>query len=178
MSAFSHAAATRRIGQFHRLHRTALAVAIALAPWALHAQSTQPGAGDPSAEARTDTGTASTLPPVRIDANGARDAGYAAKRSNSATGFDQSLRDTPQSISILTRTQLADFALTNVNQALDQATGIQVERVETDRTYYTARGFDVTNFQFDGIGMPFTNGSQWGDLDTAIFERVEVLRGT
>ena len=177
MSAFSHAAATRRIGQFHRLHRTALAVAIALAPWALHAQSTQPGAGDPSAEARTDTGTASTLPPVRIDASGARDAGYAAKRSNSATGFDQSLRDTPQSISILTRTQLADFALTNVNQALDQATGIQVERVETDRTYYTARGFDVTNFQFDGIGMPFTNGSQWGDLDTAIFERVEVLRG-
>ncbi|MCT6980900.1 TonB-dependent receptor plug domain-containing protein, partial [Salmonella enterica subsp. enterica serovar Oranienburg] len=56
-------------------------------------------------------------------------------------------------------------------------TGVNVERVETDRTYYSARGFDVTNFLVDGVGLPFANGQQEGDLDTALYQRVEVLRG-
>ncbi len=103
--------------------------------------------------------------------------GYNARRSETALGLNLTRRETPQSISVITRQQIEDFGLYNVNDLLNQATGITVERVETDRTYYTARGFDVTNFQFDGIGMPFTNGSQWGDIDTALFERVDVLRG-
>jgi len=98
-------------------------------------------------------------------------------QSDTALGLRLSRRETPQSISTISRTQIEDFGLRGVNELLDAAPGINVERVETDRTYYTARGFDVTNFQFDGIGMPFTNGGQWGDLDTAVFDSVDVLRG-
>lgn len=54
---------------------------------------------------------------------------------------------------------------------------MQVQEVETDRTYYTARGFDITNFQYDGISVPFVYGNVEGDLDTAMYERVEVIRG-
>ncbi|MEE7565778.1 TonB-dependent siderophore receptor, partial [Xanthomonas sp. Kuri4-3] len=37
--------------------------------------------------------------------------------------------------------------------------------------------FDITNFQVDGLGLPFTNGGSEGDIDTAIYDRIEVLRG-
>lgn len=72
---------------------------------------------------------------------------------------------------------MSDFQLTNINTVLDTATGVNVERIETDRTYYTARGFDITNFQIDGIGLPLSSGSNHSDEDTAIYDRVEVIRG-
>lgn len=102
---------------------------------------------------------------------------YQNQPSRSATKLELSNRETPQSVSTITRAKLDDFKLTSVNEVLKNTTGVTVEEVETDRTYYTARGFDVTNFQFDGIGAPFIYGSQAGDLDTALFERIEVLRG-
>ena len=49
--------------------------------------------------------------------------------------------------------------------------------METDRTYYTSRGFDIVNFQFDGVGLPQTYDNVQGDMDTAFYDRVEVLRG-
>lgn len=102
---------------------------------------------------------------------------YKAAPSSAATKLDLTPRQTPQSISTITGAQLQDFKLNSVNDALKMAPGIQVQEVETDRTYYTARGFDITNFQYDGIGIPFVYGNVQGDLDTAMFERVEVIRG-
>lgn len=102
---------------------------------------------------------------------------YTIKKSAGATRLDTSLKETPQSISVVTRQQLDDFRITTINDALDFATGVKVERVETDRTYYTARGSDITNFQVDGIGTPFANGLVFGDIDMASYDRVEILRG-
>jgi outer membrane receptor for ferric coprogen and ferric-rhodotorulic acid len=95
----------------------------------------------------------------------------------SATGLSLTPRETPQSITIVDRQRIEDFALTNVNDLLGQVVGINVEEVETDRTYFNSRGFDVTSFQVDGIGLPLLWGIQFGDLDTALFERVEAVRG-
>lgn len=113
----------------------------------------------------------------RGDGGAAGTEAYAAKRTSTATKLDLSPRETPQSVSIVTRAQMDDFGLTNVNDLLSGTTGVTVERVETDRTYFSVRGFDVSNFQLDGIGLPFATGDQMGDLDTAFYERVEVLRG-
>jgi outer membrane receptor for ferric coprogen and ferric-rhodotorulic acid len=106
-----------------------------------------------------------------------RSGAYTVRKSASATGLNLSPRETPQSVSVITRTQMDDFRLGSVNDALDLIPGVLVEKVETDRTYYTARGFDITNFQVDGIGLPFLYGNVDGDLDTAIYDRVEVIRG-
>ncbi len=121
---------------------------------------------------------------VQLDAQtvvGSSDAAqpdsYKAATSSAATKLELTPRQTPQSISTITGAQLRDFKLSSVNDALKYTTGIQVQEVETDRTYYSARGFDITNFQYDGIGIPFVYGNVEGDLDTAIFERVEVIRG-
>jgi len=102
---------------------------------------------------------------------------YKSQPSSAATKLDLTPRQTPQSISTLSGAQLQDFKLTSVNDALKAVPGVQVQEVETDRTYYTARGFDITNFQYDGISVPFVYGNVEGDLDTAMYERVEVVRG-
>jgi outer membrane receptor for ferric coprogen and ferric-rhodotorulic acid len=102
---------------------------------------------------------------------------YTAKSSTGSARLDLSLRETPQSVSVITRAKLDDFQLDSVNDMLETVTGVTVERVENDRTYYTARGFDITNFQYDGVGTPFVFGLVMGDLDTAMYERVDVVRG-
>ena len=99
------------------------------------------------------------------------------KEVSTTTGLPLTLRETPQSVTIITRERIDDFALTNINDLLDQVVGINVERTETDRTEYDSRGFDITNFQVDGIGLPLRWGIQFGDLDTALFETVEAVRG-
>lgn len=108
---------------------------------------------------------------------GKRLSGYAPGRTSAATRLELSARETPQSVSVVSRTQMDDFALDSVNAVLDATPGVNVEQVETDRSYYTARGFDITNFQRDGLGLPLPYGIQNGDLDTALYERIEVLRG-
>ncbi len=117
--------------------------------------------------------TANTLAPVASEQTGS----YTVKKSSSATRMTMSLKETPQAVSVVTRAKIDDFKLNSVNDLLDTVTGINVERVETDRTYYTARGFDITNFQLDGVGMPFIYGNQYGDIDISPYDRVEVIRG-
>lgn len=132
-----------------------------------------------AAETRAPDDEAAVLNPVTVigEQSTVEQDSYQSRSSSAATRLKLTPRETPQSISTITRAQLDDFQLNSVNDALENTTGIQVERVETDRTYYSARGFDITNFQYDGIGVPFVYGNVQGDLDTAQFERVEVLRG-
>jgi outer membrane receptor for ferric coprogen and ferric-rhodotorulic acid len=99
------------------------------------------------------------------------------RESAAATGLPLTLRETPQSVTVIDRDRIEDFALTNVNDLLSQVVGINVERTETDRTEYNARGFDITNFQVDGIGLPLRWGIQFGDMDTILYDRVEAVRG-
>ncbi|NMT64213.1 TonB-dependent siderophore receptor [Marinobacter orientalis] len=86
-------------------------------------------------------------------------------------------RETPQAITVVTREQMDDFAQNDINDVLEGTTGVTVESVETDRTYYTSRGFDINNFQYDGVGLPAVYDNVQGELDTAFFDRVEVVRG-
>ena len=102
---------------------------------------------------------------------------YLVAEMNTATRLALTSIETPQSVSAITRLQLDEFKLWNLDDSLETATGIQVESVETDRTYYTSRGFDITNFQLDGVGIPLTYGNMEGDIDTAIYDRIEIVRG-
>lgn len=157
---------------------TLLACAALFALTTAQAQTASDAAAPPAAAASAaPADTALPVVVVRGAREGADTNGYGARRSTTALGLSLSRRETPQSVSVVTQAQMRDFGLVDVNRLLDLVPGVQVERVETDRTYYTARGFDIQTFQFDGIGMPFSNGAQWGALDTALFERVDVLRG-
>ncbi|MFT3858012.1 MAG: TonB-dependent siderophore receptor [Aquabacterium sp.] len=102
---------------------------------------------------------------------------YTHPSSRSATGLKLSPRQTPQTLSTLTRTQMNDFGLTNAKQALAMSGGVLVEEVETERTFYTARGFQITNLLTDGMGQPFAYGNAYGDMDTAVYDRIDVVYG-
>lgn len=145
------------------LRRLALGVAAALAPL--------------TGLAAPPTAAVAAVDLDRVVVEGERESEYARGETTSGTGLALTPRETPQSVSVVGRAQMEDFGLDTINEALDATTGISVERVETGRTYYTARGFDITNFQRDGLGIPLPYGIQNGDVDTAMFERIEVLRG-
>jgi outer membrane receptor for ferric coprogen and ferric-rhodotorulic acid len=101
-----------------------------------------------------------------------------ALRSPSAIGLDLSWKDTPQSLSILSQQAIQDYQLYSVGDALGSLPGVYVERFETDRSSYFARGFEINNFQIDGLGLlpgRFTGLEDKGD--TAMYERIELLRG-
>lgn len=112
-----------------------------------------------------------------IEVKGSYLKGYNAHSASGASRLELDIIDIPQSVSVITASQMADYQLFDINSVLDTATGVNVERIETDRTYYTARGFDITNFQVDGVGLPLSSGNNHADEDTAIYERVEIIRG-
>lgn len=112
-----------------------------------------------------------------IVVNGEKQSGYTIDEQSTAFRLPLSVLETPQSVSVVTRSQIDDFNLDSVNRLLAYTTGVNVEVAETERTYYNARGFDIVNFQYDGVGQPLSYGLQRGPLDTITYERVEVVRG-
>lgn len=113
----------------------------------------------------------------RIEVKSSYIQGYNAHSASGASKLELSIAEIPQSVSVITDQQLEDFQINDINFALDTATGVNVERIETDRTYYTARGFDITNFQVDGVGLPLASGNNHAGEDTAIYDRIEIIRG-
>ncbi|MFF7706666.1 TonB-dependent siderophore receptor [Pseudomonas sp. NPDC007930] len=87
----------------------------------------------------------------------------------------QSIKELPQTVSVITRQRLEDQQLTTVNQAMAQTTGISLFEGSMTSTRYLSRGFEITNFRIDG-GASIANGV-WKNTDTAIYDHIEVLRG-
>lgn len=87
------------------------------------------------------------------------------------------LSETPQTISILDRARLDDQHLTSLDDVMAAAPGITVQPGTSLRTAYYARGFVINSLNFDGIPT-----SGWNEAvnteDMAIYERVELLRGS
>ncbi len=97
--------------------------------------------------------------------------------SKGATGLDLAIKDTPQSISVVTNEQMENFGADDLNAALRLATGVSVEEWETNRTNYTARGFEIKSTQVDGVGLPNDWGIVTGAMDAFGYEKIEVIRG-
>ncbi|MEQ7921381.1 TonB-dependent siderophore receptor [Xanthomonas sp. WHRI 1810A] len=103
--------------------------------------------------------------------------GYQGKPSSTTTRLNLTAQETPQGVTNIKREQIDDFKLNSIRDVLTSTPGVNVQKAETDRTYFTARGFDITNFQYDGTAMPLTNGLLVGDIDLAPYEQVDILHG-
>lgn len=88
-------------------------------------------------------------------------------------------RETPQSITVITRQHMDDFGLKSIDDVMRHTPGITVSTYDTERTNYYSRGFSIENFQYDGI--PTLRDAQYSAgqtlTDMAIYDRVEVLKG-
>lgn len=135
------------------------------------------------AETRDDTETKPTgmeLASTRISAQGlgstTEDTGsYTTGSTNTATKLNLSIRETPQSISVVTRQEMNDFDLNTLTEAMRHTTGVVVQHNDSDRVSYSSRGYTINNFQIDGMLNTFSYMKS--DADTIIYDRIEVVRG-
>ncbi len=97
--------------------------------------------------------------------------------SNGATNLDLAIKETPQSISVVSKEQMDAFGADSLNDALRLATGIQVEQTSTNSTQFLSRGFEIKNTQIDGVGLPNGWGVVTNAMDAFGFEKLEVIRG-
>jgi len=104
---------------------------------------------------------------------------YTAGSARTATPLDLSLRETPQSVSVVTLQRIEDQRMQTVTDVVNNTTGVSVNQYETNRGQFTARGFEIDNLQIDGL--PTTYEQQWSGGEVAsslaIYDRVEVVRG-
>lgn len=100
---------------------------------------------------------------------------YTTGAMSTATRLNLSIKETPQSVSVITRQQMDDFKLDTLSDAMRQTTGVVVQHNDSDRVVYSSRGYTINNFQIDGMLNTFNYMKS--DSDTIIYDRIEVVRG-
>lgn len=93
-----------------------------------------------------------------------------------------SLRQTSQSVSVITHQVIQDKAMVDLTDAMNTTPGITVQRSSDRLSQFYSRGFTVENIQIDGaapMALRTTAGSFYSNkvYNLAEFDHVEVLRG-
>jgi outer membrane receptor for ferric coprogen and ferric-rhodotorulic acid len=139
------------------------------------------------------------LGPVRVEGEGQSGGGYngltngTARTENTgsyttdgpvaaATGLALTLRETPQSVTVITRQRMDDQALNSFDKVLEQVPGLYFWSSASgvgSGGEVRARGYPINSLQVDGVTIP---SSLWGDyntaaVDTAIYDSITVVRG-
>lgn len=99
---------------------------------------------------------------------------------NSATGLGLKPQETPQSVTIFTAQRIEDQSLETVAQAVTSATGITTQELDDVRNTFMSRGYEVTNYQVDGVPLSWSLAGDSGETiaDVSIYERIEIVRGS
>ncbi|WP_225580223.1 ferric-rhodotorulic acid/ferric-coprogen receptor FhuE [Pseudomonas sp. PDM16] len=105
---------------------------------------------------------------------------YTTGATAAATGLPLSIRETPQSVSVITRQRMDDQNMVTIGDVLANAPGIATPQLDSERTTFTARGFSISDIQYDGISNYYKSNYAAGEseLDTVLYDRIEVVRGS
>ncbi|WP_347905693.1 TonB-dependent siderophore receptor [Pseudomonas purpurea] len=94
---------------------------------------------------------------------------------------EHSLKETPQSVTVMTRKMLDDQNLNTIDQVMEKTPGITVYDSTMGGKYFYSRGFRMSGqYQYDGVPLDMGNSYVQADSfssDMAFYDRVEVLRG-
>lgn len=105
---------------------------------------------------------------------------YTTGATNTATRLNLSLRETPQTVSVITRQRLDDQNLTSLAKVLEQTPGISLQPLDSERVSIYSRGYGIDSYQYDGVPTTLvvsTSATPQSLSDMAIYDRIEVLRG-
>ncbi|MBP8184857.1 MAG: TonB-dependent siderophore receptor [Pseudomonas sp.] len=154
-----------------------LALGIACAAPAVQAQQVE----------QAEAGDTVTLAPIDITETASRERSavtegsqsYTTDAARTATPLSMSLRETPQSVSVITRQRIEDQNMQTILDVVNNATGVSANRYETNRAQFNARGFVLNSLMIDGVptiyDQPWSSGEVFSSL--AMYDRVEVVRG-
>ena len=130
---------------------------------------------EPDPEQKTFELGATSITAESLGATTEHTGAYTTGSMSTATRLNLSVKDTPQSISVITRQQMDDFNLNTLTEVLRQTTGVNVQHNDSDRVAYSSRGYGISNYQIDGMLNTF--GYMKSDADTIIYDHIEVVRG-
>ncbi|VVO38961.1 TonB-dependent siderophore receptor [Pseudomonas fluorescens] len=105
---------------------------------------------------------------------------YTTGATTTATKLPLTLRETPQSVTVVTRQQMDDRGATSVSDVLRNTPGVTMQKYDSDRTEFSSRGFAITNYQYDGVNIPYDGvyGENPNNSDdSASLDRIEVIKG-
>lgn len=125
--------------------------------------------------------SATTLAPVTVEAAtlGVTEGthSYTTPVMSTATKFALSPRETPQSVSVVTRQQIEDRGYQSLDDVARDTTGLTTRQIGGgERTQFFSRGFEISSFLADGVPLGYDYDTQ-GVATLAMYDHIEVLRG-
>lgn len=107
---------------------------------------------------------------------------FTTSAMRTTTGLALSPKETPQSVSVITKTQIEGQGITSLEDALKATTGVTVVR-DSDRSRFMSRGFYIDQIEEDGVssdvssyvGETILNAESQTDL--SVYDHIEVVRG-
>lgn len=102
---------------------------------------------------------------------------YTTGAMNSATKLNLTLRETPQSVTVITRQRMDDEGMVDMLDVIEKAPGLSVNSYGTGRPAFYARGFIVDTVTEDGINSTFNSYIPSPLSNLAMYDRAEIVRG-
>ncbi|MDD0973287.1 TonB-dependent siderophore receptor [Pseudomonas fontis] len=104
---------------------------------------------------------------------------YTTAATRTATKLPLSIRETPQTVTVITRQQMDDKGAQSIADVLRTTPGVSAQSYDSDRTEFSTRGMAITNYQYDGVNTVYSDVYDEGTthVDMATYDRVEVLKG-
>jgi outer-membrane receptor for ferric coprogen and ferric-rhodotorulic acid len=98
---------------------------------------------------------------------------------DTATGLGLTVRETPQSVTVITQQRLTDQNLETIADVVRNTAGVSIVEVDDVRNVFNARGFEITNYQIDGVPLSWSLAGDSAETlaDVSIYERIELVRG-
>ena len=130
------------------------------------------------------TGSALDLGAITIQGQGMGEAtensgSYTTGLTSVGSKTPTSLRETPQSVSVVTAQAIRDRQITSLGDAMRATPGVTVKNANYRMPKYYSRCFEIKNIQIDGAASLDSNGGYSNHLySMAEFDHIEVLRGS
>ncbi|MED5510423.1 MAG: TonB-dependent receptor plug domain-containing protein, partial [Pseudomonadota bacterium] len=117
-----------------------------------------------------DTKAAVSLPKIGVSGEwyGASEhtGEYRVNQMNTATRLGLSVKETPQSVSVITRQIIDDFELETITDVVKLAPGITAKENDSSRFNYSARGVERNKVQMAGGPTTWASGYSAGETMT------------
>lgn len=134
-----------------------------------------------ASDARADIAAPATLAPVVVTGRAMREGAstegsgaYATDRVTLGLG-EHTARETPNSVSVVTRQRIDDQNLLTVEQAMQHTTAMKMTTYGNTSSGIESRGYTINRYQTDGVSSLASVYDN--NFALAMFDRIEVWRG-
>ncbi|AIC21250.1 MULTISPECIES: TonB-dependent siderophore receptor [Pseudomonas] len=122
----------------------------------------------------------STITAQGLDSTTEDTGSYTTGPMQTASKLALTARETPQSVTVITRQRMDDQNMKTLEDVLKATPGISVTKDGPQRPTFYSRGFAIENLMVDGLSNDlshYLSRDMNSTPDMAIFDRVEVVRG-